>query len=300
MAIPPTTATRAQLFFNDGRMEWSEIYWKPPGTDINAALADAVTALAPVRVQLLAKGVQLSEIRVSVDNVFRDSLIDTSYANWGRGDPGQQLYNLGLAACPKPAAPTTCLRMREESSPIYRRIMFLSGIPDAVVIDQGNWNAANMGCPPWNIAMQNWIGYLADPATSWGFVVTVNPVMHQSVVTGATRTNPSDPITVTTADNIPWVSVGRTFTIHNARNSGSCLKLNGRHVVASMPAPNSVTYFDPTSGPVCYAFNGLLESVDLTWAKINHIIPDGFSIRKRGAAELAPRGRSRVRRRFGT
>jgi hypothetical protein len=305
--IPPIATKRVLFFFSDQRMEWSESYYFPPTSATSAALLEAVTKLAKVRLPLLGVGVLNTEIRASDDTVFRDSQISRDYSQWG-GFPGgsnskriydPQLIEPGVDKAIA-APPTVVLRLRQEGRVgdqvlgRHRRIVPLSGWPESIEVDQGN-------VPPyankqWGVNFQRFIDYFKDNATIWGFPVFKNPPEKTSQVFSITRVANNGVITVQHAilDQFP---VGSTVEIFRPRFQGGSLKIQGKYEVLTSQL-GSFTTLDPRVGVVTYLDGGVVQLVTRDFATIQDVIPDGFGIRKRGAAELAPRGRSRTRKAF--
>lgn len=304
--IPPIHAKRCQFYFSDQRMEWSEVYWQSEAVALDNALTRAIL-LGAKRVKTLGKGVQLVEIRASDDAVFRDSNVYTGFQNWASppgSAPGLKLYNLQLLGdCDDDgiaAAPTRCLRLRQEGQAsggapfLHRRVVYFSGMPDCDVSDQGN-------VPPfpgvrWGQAFNDWAAQVVDPLQAWGFVGFKTPALLNGNILNIVRQvdNVTVIITYGGADVFP---VGSTVEVFRPIFFGGSLKIQGKYEVIQS-GPNQISIRDNRPGAVGYDRGGTLRSVTQEWCQITQVITDGWQIHKRGAAELAPRGRLRSRKAY--
>lgn len=116
---------KATMFFEFGELGWSDSFLTGNYTGVDLAVADAVT-LTKARYLLCPKPVQLIGVRVSDVNVFRDSRF-VSYI--GMGSPPNSNYAAGLD-------PSSCLLIRFEATPLFRRIFELRGVPENIVTGQ--------------------------------------------------------------------------------------------------------------------------------------------------------------------
>lgn len=305
--IPAIHAKRVLFFFNDQRQEWSESYWQSETTSLEDAMRRAQN-LAITRVQSLAQGVRLSEIRVSDDAVLRDSIVDTGFDNWAipaGANPESRIYNLALIgdciADNDASNPDYIIRLRQEGDPPdgpnhrHRRVTFFSGYPKCNQIDQGN-------LPPFKgkafgIAFNRFLTVLTNPDAGWGFTVFKNPPeVGPTNILNITR-DPLSGIVTVTHDNAVNFPVGRTVEIYRPKFFGGSLKIQGKYDVRTS-VPGQFTVVDQFPGVVQYQGGGTVSLVSKQWVQIVNAQADGFSIRKRGVVENAPRGRSRSRHRY--
>lgn len=301
--IPPIGAVRCQWFFNDGRMEWSETLWRPVGTSLDSAMGAALS-LGSFRVNTLGTGVQMTEIRVSKDDVFGDSDVNTDYAGWlgpKGADPRAKIYNsalLGGQAVALPAAPTRCLKVRLEGTTgerwLHRRPIYFSGMPDYVVQDQG---PINPEAGQWQKAFDKWGEQLTGSTAVWGFVVYHKPVGAEKFpVAGITRVGSGGDVTVTLTVP-PTFAVRDTIELFRPRFNGGSLKIQGKYEVVTI-AGNTFTVRPTLLGDVSYRDGGTVWKVTREFATIFKVTPEIFTIHKRGGAELGPRGRLSSRKSF--
>lgn len=109
---------KATLFFEVGKFGWTETYYSSL-TDVATVLPIA-RSLAIQRSQLLTEDVFITAVRVSKDNVKRDSLVTFP----ARGD-----QKFKKAEGPT-EIPHVCALVRIEGGDKYRRSLFLRGLGD--------------------------------------------------------------------------------------------------------------------------------------------------------------------------
>jgi hypothetical protein len=111
-----TINVKCDMIFEGGRFGWTETLYR-----VDATLEDALTAmklLAFQRMPLLAQGYGLRAVRVSNDQVQRDSL-------------GAEFFQSVQPIAPTPGdLQGTALLCRAESGSLYRRSYFLRGVAD--------------------------------------------------------------------------------------------------------------------------------------------------------------------------
>ena len=171
---------RATFFFKDsGGYGWSEtIHSTKP--DLTACLA-AASSLAAFRISCLGGTSYLPFVRVSDDEVKRDSLIF-------KVPPGD-MFNTSAAGTSSDIA-NTSLTVRLSSTPLRRRTLYMRGIPDDVVKNSGlytpsqNFQGAfdqwfiQLKTDAWairgksGVALPHTIGLIAQNGTSGDIAVT--------------------------------------------------------------------------------------------------------------------------------
>lgn len=119
---------RTTFFFTNLRSGWSETFYSATATSLQTALDNSIV-LADKRIGCISGPAALNYIRVSDDEVLRDSLISIP------SDRGR--YNKDLV---DPAdAPFSAVLVRLQSGPLYRRPWYLRGMPDNVITGGGEY-----------------------------------------------------------------------------------------------------------------------------------------------------------------
>jgi hypothetical protein len=123
---------RLTVFFQSGTYGWTEtLFPGVPDGDYGAAIA-AANIYCPVRQGLLAAGAGTAPVivgyRVSDDTIFRDALV--------------QFFQPPLAGSFSgvPETPFSCCLVRLVAGPLWRRPLYLRGIPSTIVHDDGSYN----------------------------------------------------------------------------------------------------------------------------------------------------------------
>lgn len=132
---------RVTYLFNDGRYSWSETHYWLKGGDLLTTVLPRAQRMLEFRLGMMGVlqnvtnnqdlSPQCKAIRVSYDDVWRDSIIDTSYD----GVTSQWSIFRGERPYRTPDVPYSSLLLRMEHDRLHRRRMHLSGIPDDVIID---------------------------------------------------------------------------------------------------------------------------------------------------------------------
>lgn len=167
---------RINFFFEDmaavRHVGWSEVIWaRATGGTLQTALENA-KVLATLRANLLGPGYQLSVIRASKEDRFRDSRV-------------AQVNYIGKLGSFAPADDegdfaSSCVLVRMEGDDNDRRQMWLSGIPDSLqtinkqITDPGWLQKFNL----WKLEVQtswSYFGLVKDPATNKAPKRVLNP-----------------------------------------------------------------------------------------------------------------------------
>ena len=129
MAVPiPGYGIRVTLFFDDVRTGWTETHYDTQSATLQAAVTLALTNLVPPREFCMATGPYLKYIRASRDGTFRDAQVQAVPANpVGPQNPqnANNLQWLNSAA----AVEWTCVLLRGVGGDLYRKNIYLSGVP---------------------------------------------------------------------------------------------------------------------------------------------------------------------------
>jgi hypothetical protein len=129
------------FFKNTNGYGWTETLFNQAGT-LDQTMVRAQTLL-PFRVKLLGQGSSLQFIRVSDDEIKRDSQIYT-VPNADRESKSRSFGDADIA--------NTCLVVRLDSGPLKRRTLFLRGVPDIMVQDNGIYTPT----PGYKQAVKDW------------------------------------------------------------------------------------------------------------------------------------------------
>lgn len=322
--IPAVDQMRGQFFFQQGRFEWSETYYMNTSDYGNALLQ--MRQLAVRRVRLLGQGVELHLIRVSRDTVFRDSAFATDFQKWqipadvqdgfNPPDPGNQLYRKLAPASISywaSAPPAVCVRVLCVSGPLYRKVLFLSGIPSAIA-EYGPVFGEPIENPNdipggWFGPFQDFVNFMITAPIGhigpgpFGFPASVPKTPPGKVpIRGITRSVlPAGPLTIT-LDSVANINVGDTVELFRPQMATGSIIVKGRHEVLAVAAgpPATVTVEYAQEGIPIYSRGGLLWVVLRAYQSMTNAILDGVNEHRRGFATQAIRGRSRPPRRYVT
>lgn len=296
---------RVTFFFEFGRSGWSETHYHIP----SSALADAAgpaKQLALIRANLLGGPVSAGEvnqtpvlqyIRLSLDNVFRDSTLVTP--------SNTLLAQLNFVTSIKQVAleagdyANVSLRLRAEGGPLTRAIMYLGGCPEAI-FPGGNVVSFN-AVTGYASVFGQWVALMTN--TQWGFRTKSGAAAFQVQSVGAENVAPNRIIIFTPAGFT--TSVGSKVQLRNFTAESKAFKpLNGVYTVGNFVAgasgaPNQVT-LQGTNGrdPSLVLKIGTIEAVTPRYQAYTSIFGLGVSSRKRGVGFGAPVGRRRPAKQY--
>ena len=320
--------SRATFFITDNRFCWTETYY----CTINSALKDVMSeavSLAVKRVQLLAsrngditQGPSLDYIRVSFDDTWRDSLINTKC----KRDGGAVQYNRGLLSqylgAPNkggaayitslglsPEMPYSTILLRLQSGTLYRRSLYLSGSPQEVTIDppgpQPNLVLA------FQDALLNFEQELANG--KWGIKVMSREAGpgEEKPVMNPTPPQPNQQAVNFNPDNTATVSIPNhgfpaidqfkdppRVIIRGTKYDRPTRGVNGTHHYTIKDA-NTINLAPPVlpaedvEDPPVYQRGGHARYLFYVVKTIDDVQPVSETHRKRGVRSLAPLGRSK-------
>jgi hypothetical protein len=289
-AIPITVpALRMTMFMTTPSRTISETHWySQAGADPSVVMAAALK-LVPYRVALLAKGALLTEVRVSNDKIYRDSLVNTSSADYipTSDDP----ENLGNDA----------IIIRCESGSLYRKVFYLGGIPDNTIV-AGKYNFINAGAFPkeLNQYLQALLGKQASTAGAWGFVAldrsSACPRVGVTVLSVATA-----PTVVTIVTKDPHgCSNGDIIRLSYVPNASIQLPFNQLWAVTVVNTTTvTLNQFPTQLNPYSQGIGGFLTKQQKILVPYTAAYVDGVNTRKRGARSFLPLGRSKKKHTIG-
>lgn len=172
---------RITFFFRSTRgYGWSETYFTTAAS-LNGAMTNA-KAILPTRVNLNGRGVFLEFIRVSDDEVRRDSQIYVV----PRADREIKARSAGDGDIAN-----TCVDVRIEAGDTKRRTLFLRGIPDDICLDNGSF----VPTPAWNA---NFGAFSAALGMNQIAVRVRTDVSPQFVIANVGTSGPTGLVTITT------------------------------------------------------------------------------------------------------
>jgi hypothetical protein len=275
------------MFFTDGETGWSESHYDLQASTLIGAITTATTVLVPARIQLLAAGPWLKYIRASFDDTFRDSQVFFAPPN-GFNAAGQNANNITWKNTPANAAWTVAL-LRGQSGDLYRKNVYISGIPYSDVTDV----SAPFQDATLTAAFQ---AYSAVLLNTYGF-----PVWQRDIATFPLR-----PITaIQPGLNVFTITVplhgvpnpppagSRAFLSKVKYFNPNKLKLNGPYGIISVVDANTLILTGPPP-PVGFAFvSGFFQWQSKTVVPYTQFFLERFTHRKRGRPFDSPRGRSR-------
>lgn len=152
--------TRVNFFFEQGDQGWQELYWRSDDPNLITSLEQA-TFLAKNRQLFLNRDAELIAIRVSDEDVTRDSLISNIRGVYPRSK---------AVALLTPDQPWVAVLERLEAGSLYRRQLYLRGGVKGVY-------SATLTKPdlnnPWGRLVQKYNDILRNQANGWKFRVTL-------------------------------------------------------------------------------------------------------------------------------
>lgn len=278
---------RFTMFFEYRKYGWSEThYWAKAATE-HSAILFAGQLLAEKRLQMCAPGVKLTYLRVSDDDIRRDSLAAPADLSPQIAGAGKQLAVVDVDdPANLPDFPYSVVLLRGESGPLYRKNIYISGLRDEW---QNVLGVANMPAG-W---LKGYGAYKVELLDNWGFKVSSRNAVNNPLRPITHVAGPA-PFTVSVAnhgyadgDKVTVVGVKQAVAAGGARPA----RINGTWRIAVVD--NNAFKLIGTDGTPAYLSGGLAqrrvdEVVGYTAIKVR-----GFTHRKRGRPFDSPRGRSR-------
>lgn len=181
---------RVTFFIKTNTKTITETHWAPSISGGLSNILQLAANLAISRFAVCSGDAQMIEIRASQENVYRDSLVDTTVAF------------LQSAGYPQENVGNDCLYIRMNSGTQYRKILYLGAIPDPVIAGDTYENAAIAG---YDVALRRYLSRLcgadAQNFGSWGYLaVSQDPLLAPRVqVLSVDGVFATQTVTVTTA-----------------------------------------------------------------------------------------------------
>jgi hypothetical protein len=280
---------RATFLMEHGKISWSETHWHTvpdSGIGLDLVLGDAVS-LGHLRCGLFGTDLtpdgtpKMPAIRVSFDDTFRDSLLSTATA-------GNELADAKGEGAAPPEVPWSVILLRLESSSLYRKNLYLSGVPQLTIIDPPGPQMV----APFQKAFNAWKKELLSGR--WGFKVrskdpAISPENPVLFVTSA-----GTPPELVIAPIPPGTVVGDQLIIRGGRYSSGPAVNHGTFVVSKIDAGTAQLMGAPFQGG--YTGGMFVRKLKYVVVPYTDVIVRGETHRKRGVRSgNAPLGRSRNR-----
>jgi hypothetical protein len=163
---------RVNLIFQGAFQGWTETYFCLSAATPDAAVNAAVVAngLCDKRAELLAVPNNLIGVRASDDEINRDSIV--------------RLFNLPYRGAWTGSAPVfNTLTCRMEATSLFRRSIYLRGIPSEIVSPT---NGGYVATPAWSTSFNNWRNLLLNPNFIWG-LKRLDKTAPKTTIIGGTR-----------------------------------------------------------------------------------------------------------------
>lgn len=290
-AIPiDASYARVTMFITTTSKTVSEVHWLvTPGTSAQDGLT-AGSQLAALRSAMLCGDGKIIEVRCSLENVFRDSLVDATTADLP--PTGFEPENVG----------NDCLKARFEGTSLYRRIAYLGAIPDDCITKDGYVPGANVN---FNKALKLFFtslgGTPSSPNIRWGFlVINKNPgVAPVCQIANMQGTAGSNTVTVQTkqAHLLANLDVVRLSRVPNA---SATLPFNQLWQVLVTDATTfQILNFPTLPALLIKGPGGTAQKQIKTIQRYTSAQLDGVGTRKRGGRAFLPLGRSKKKRTIG-
>jgi hypothetical protein len=275
---------KVTFVFNDGRQGWSETWYLGAIVDLGTAAARAAT-LGVARRELLARGVSLEYIRTSDEAVLGDSLVSITRAAVAGGTVAG-----GLA----PDTPYNAILVRAQAGALYRRQVWLRGIPD-------DWIRRNATDPPFYQAPGQQVAlasFLLELTKAPAFAIRA--IAKEAGVTVPRRVNG---VTFNGATGRYVLDVGAHGFANNdqvrvrAAKPASAAALNGVFGLTGVTGTTVEITPSPADGGIVgyLAGSASIAKRVIAYYPINFGVAVRYAKRATGRAFFVPRGRRRVR-----
>ena len=259
------------MFFKDGEYGWSETHYY---ATVNAPLETVLLqgkVLATVRSTLLGNQPRLTYLRVSYDDVWRDSLIDSRSSDVMVNTDG-----------PDAEIPYSVILVRGNSGTLYRKSIYVSGIADSAIVDP----AGPKLTADYLKAFKKYFTALTD---FWGFRVIIrdtvtNPYRDVTAITGPA------PMTFTVPAHGLATNDSIRYQGYKDQAKASC---NGIWTIDKVDADNfKLRGFTQFLLPLKF---GRIQKRTIGVVPYTELIIVGETHRKRGRPFDSPRGRAKKR-----
>lgn len=285
---------RVTMFFTDGETGWSEGHYDLTSTSLILAVEKAQVILIPYRTQLLANGPWLKFLRASYDNVFRDSQVFFNPPPTNFAANGQYVNNPNWKLLSSAVDWTTAL-LRGESGDLYRKQVYISGVPYIDTADVGTPQAD----PVLIASFQNYTNKLI--LNGYGFPIwqrdtTTYPL--QKVLAAVAGPIGGQWNLTINQHNFPVGAGNRVFlsqmkfVVPTGVIKGH---VNGPFTYVVIDA-NTIGVLGFSPGPGTTFVSGIAQLNQKSVAPYTNFFMERFTHRKRGRPFDSPRGRSPRRR----
>jgi len=262
------TQTRVTFFFQSSKWGWSETLYNS-ATEVTNAL-DNAKQLIRFRAAILASGANLVGVRASRTDPQRDSRFYAVPQADGTGDNAWGVTDI----------PNTCLNIRLEATPLYRRSLQLRGVPDMMITDGGYYAPS----PMYTAALRRFLNQLLG--ATWGVQHKANAAPKRIIVMLLNDFNTNTTVVTT--------------SVAHGYNTGDLVYIGGRSNVKGFNGLWRVKVVDATNfkiatvRPTGTFFLGLTSQlVDYEYQQFDAAIVEDASHRISGRPFAAPRGKRR-------
>lgn len=264
---------KCTFFFELAKYGWSETWFRQEATP-DAALASS-KVLAAQRASLLASPAQLSAVRISDESIQRDSLFFEWTGNALEG--GNTFGNSDI--------PNTAALLRIEAGSLYRRNLYLRGIPDSFVTEP---NGLVLD-PAWNKNFQGYRSLLIN--SQWHLkAIQKTPPPPTQFITGAAR-GANGTWTVTLQNQLPGISNGSRIRISKTQGVP---RLNGYWLVYPDPLGAALIYLLNSGGIYGnWTGGGYAALLSPSYNPVTNVIVERATHRITGRPFDEPRGQRR-------
>jgi len=285
-------AYRAQLFFGDSGVGWSETYWNNAANSVPDLLQRAI-ALAKVRYGMLANDSNTPDSEPGIRYIRAEETVQR-IIQVATADDLRVSVKDKLATPPEVPWSTVLLRYEFTIGAfIYHAMRMMSGIPDLNIIDPPGpaLAPADPEAAKWFKRFQAWQSYLTDANNGWALphaVYTAAPII---TINNASR-NADGSLTLVT--NVP-ISAQSPATVY--LRGFTPRQWNGRVTFEVNPITSTVwtssqKFFKPPSTSIVV---GGIYTLSQQLGPITAVKIRGETHRSRGRVFGQPRGRRVVR-----
>lgn len=282
----------------------SEVHWWNNTGDFDAANISAngsAMALANQRIAMLPSDCKMLYWNLSQENVYRDSYGNT-----------QQLGTVNNLGEPENIG-NDCVGIFMQSTPQYRRHMYLGCIPDTVIINDAFLPGANPAfSAAFNTYMRNLTGQanpgayspVAPVSQPWGFLpATRDPGITVKVAITSFVYVPGAPTIVAICAASSLCVAGDVVRISGVANVGPEYPMNQLWQVLSVSVDKTMVTlnnFSPQAlQPLNPLVNGSLQKMERDFQYYSGYVPTSPGSRRRGTRTAQPLGRRKRKYNIG-
>lgn len=266
-------------FFNQGRWGWSETWYKTVGTLPD--LYRAGLAFADKRAACLAKGCIIEAMRSSLEGVNGDSYMETAL--------GGKLPKTPIVL--EADAPWNALLLRAEATSLYRRQVWLRGVPDEDITYDPNTGLFTLAPKQENKYLNLKKAILAN-----AFQIRAHskdPLLAPRK-RNASMSIPVGGEAVDVACEDHGLVVGDNVHIGGVKQTFAPIKMNGNYEVIGVPGLGTYTVSVPNVSIAklgTFLKYGYTQKRVVIYSDITDLMPIRIAKRNTGRAFFVPRGR---------